>query len=102
MGACTLFWCNGFSNSNILYTVLAVIWLYESVYRQAQATLPMLVVNKISHLCKFSLYGLKDCNFNFLFDVFHDLFCLGIAEKMILVWAKETQILAILLSRGSI
>ena len=80
--------------------MLAVIWLYESVYRQAQATLPTLVVNKISHVCTFYFYGLKDCKL--LFDVFHDLFCLDIAEKMILVWAKETQILAILLSRGPI
>ena len=80
--------------------MLAVICLFESVYRQAQATLPTLVVNKIRHLCKFSLYGLKNCNFNFLFDVFHDLFCLGIAEKMILVWAKETQMLAMLAARA--
>ena len=77
--------------------MLAVIWLYESVYRQAQATLPTLVVNKISHVCTFYLDRLKDCSFNF--DGFHDLI---IAEKMILVWAKETQMLAVLWSRGPI
>ena len=54
-----------FSNIYILYIVLVVIYLYESVYRQAQATLPTLVVNKISHVCTFCLYGLKDCNCNF-------------------------------------
>ena len=89
-----------FSNINTVYTVLAVIWLYKFVYRQVQATLPMLVVNKISHVCTFCLYSLKDCNFNF--DVFHDLISLVIAEKMILVCAKETQMLAILWSRGPI
>ena len=45
--------------------MLVVIWLYESVYRQAQATLPTLVVNKISHVCTFCLYSLKDCNCSF-------------------------------------
>ena len=54
-----------FNNSNISYTVLAVIWLYESIYRQAQATLPTPVVNKISHVCTFHLKDLKDCSFNF-------------------------------------
>ena len=34
-----------FININVLYTVLAVIELYESVYIQAQATFPTLVVN---------------------------------------------------------
>ena len=73
-----------------------MIQLYESVYRQAQATLPTLVVNKISHVCTVCSYGLKDCSFNsVLLDVFHDLISLVIAEKMILVWAKETQMLAI-------
>ena len=46
-----------FSDSYILYIVLVVIQLYKSVYRQAQATLPTLVVNKISHVCTFCLYG---------------------------------------------
>ena len=54
-----------FSDSYILYIVLVVIYLYESVYRQAQATLPTLVVNKISHVCTFCLYSLKDCNCSF-------------------------------------
>ena len=36
-----------FIDINILYIVLVVIYLSESVYRQAQATLPILVVNKI-------------------------------------------------------
>ena len=49
----------------MLYIVLVVIQLYESVYRQAHATLPSLVVNKINHVCTFCLYGLKDCNCNF-------------------------------------
>ena len=35
-----------------------------------------------------------------LLDVFHDLISLVIAEKMILLWAKETQMLAILWSKG--
>ena len=40
--------------------------MYESVYRQAaQATLPTLVVNKISHVCTFCLYSLTDCNCSF-------------------------------------
>ena len=81
--------------------MLAVSWLYESVYRQAQATLPTLVVNKISHVCTFCLYGLKDCNLSFHF-VFRDLISLVIAEKMKLVWTKETQMLAVLWSRGPI
>ena len=89
-----------FSNINILYTVLAVTWLYESVYRQAQATLPTLVVNKINHVCTFCLYGLKDCKFNFYLIIFHDLISLFLVERLILVWAKEIQMLAILLSRG--
>ena len=50
---------------NILYIALVVIYLSESVHRQAQATLPTLVVNKISHVCTFCLYGLKDCNCSF-------------------------------------
>ena len=62
--------------------MLAVIWLYESVYRQELATLPTLVVNKISHVCTFCLHGLKDWSCNF--DVFHDLISLVIAKKMIL------------------
>ena len=33
--------------------------MYESVYRQAQATFPTLVVNKVSHVCTFCLSGLK-------------------------------------------
>ena len=45
-----------FSNIYILYIVLVVIYLYESVYRQAQATLPTLVVNKISHVCTSFVY----------------------------------------------
>ena len=65
MGACTLSSDLSFSNINILYTVLTVIQLYECVYRQVQATLPTIVVNKISHVCTFCLYGLKDCNFGF-------------------------------------
>ena len=89
-----------FSNINILYTVLAMNWLYESVYRQAQATLPTLVVNKRNHVCTFCFYGLKDCKFNFYLIIFHDLISLVLGERLILVWAKETQMLAILLSRG--
>ena len=54
-----------FGNINTVYIVLAVIWLYKFVYRRAQAMLPMLVVNKTSHVCTFCLYSLKDCNFNF-------------------------------------
>ena len=54
-----------FIDINILYIVLVVIYLSESVYRQAQATLPILVVNKINHVCTFCLYGLKDCNCSF-------------------------------------
>ena len=63
-----------------------MIWLYESDYRQAQATLPTLVVNKISHVCTFCLYGLKDCNFSFsllLSDVFHDFISLVIVEETV-------------------
>ena len=59
-----------FINIGILYTVLTVIQLYECVYRQVQATLPTIVVNKISHVCTFCLYGLKDCNFSFYFMFF--------------------------------
>ena len=65
-----------------------------------QATVPTLVVNKISHACTLCLYDLKDCSFNF--DVFHNLINLVVAEKIILVWVKETQMLAILWSRGPI
>ena len=89
-----------FSNINILYTVLTVTWLYESVYRQAQATLPTLVVNKRNHVCTFCLYGLKDCKFNFYLIIFHGLISLVLVKRLIVVWAKETQMLAILLSRG--
>ena len=37
-----------------------------------QATLPTLVVNnlKLSHVCAFCLYGLKDCNCSFYLTVF--------------------------------
>ena len=42
------------------------MFLQESVYRQAQATLPTLVVNKISHVCTFCLYGLKIVNVAFI------------------------------------
>ena len=76
--------------------------MYESVYRQAQATLPTLVVNKIIHVCTFCFYGLKYCNCSFLFDVFHDLISLVIVEKTVFVRAKETQLSAILWSRGPI
>ena len=58
------------------------------MYRQAQATLPTLVVNKISNVCTFCLYGLKDC----LFDVFHVLISLVIVEESVFVRAKETQL----------
>ena len=36
-----------FSDGYVLYIVLVVVWLYESVYGQAQATLPTLVENKV-------------------------------------------------------
>ena len=78
-----------------------MISLYESVYRQAQATLPTLVVNKISHVCTFCLYGLKDCNFSF-HSVFRDLISIVIVEETVFVRAKETQLSAILWSRGPI
>ena len=67
-----------------------------------QATLPTLVVNKISHVCTFCLCGLKDCNFSFLFDVFHVLISLVIVEETVFVRAKETQLSAILWPRGPI
>ena len=68
-----------------------------------QATLPTLVVNKISHVCTFCLYGLKDCNCSFsIFDVFHVLISLDIVEETVFVRAKETQLSAILWSRGPI
>ena len=54
----------------MLYIVLVVIKLYESVYRQALATLHTLVVNKISHVCTFCLYGLKDSNCSFYLMLF--------------------------------
>ena len=103
MGACTLFWLS-FSNINILYTVLAVIWLYESVYRCASHTSHTCLNNKKSRVCTFCLYSLKlkDCSFNLYLTFFHDLIRLVIVEKIILVRAKETQMLAILWSRGPI
>ena len=75
--------------------------MYESVYRQAQATLPTLVVNKISHVCTFCLYGLKDGNY-LLFYVFDVLISLVIVEESVFVRARETQLSAILWSRGAI
>ena len=54
-----------FSDSYVLYIVLVVVWLYESVYGQAHATLPTLVVNKVSHVCAFCLYSLRDCGCSF-------------------------------------
>ena len=77
----------------------------ESVYRQAQATLPTIVVNKISHVCTFCLYGLKDCNCSFYqFDVFHVklIGSVVIVEETVSVRAEETQLSAILWSRGPI
>ena len=76
--------------------------MYESVYRQAQATLPTLVVSKISHVCTFCLYGLKDGNCIFYFDVFDVLISLVIVEESVFVRARETQLSAILWSRGAI
>ena len=74
--------------------------MYESVYRQAQATLPTLVVNKISHVCTFCLYGLKDGNCSFYLVLFDVLISLVIVEESVFVWARETQLSAILWSRG--
>ena len=85
-----------------VYTVLAVIWLYKFVYRQVQATLPTLVVNKISHVCTFCLHGLKDCSFSFHLMLFYDLISLVIVEKIVFMRAEETQMSSILLSRGLI
>ena len=76
--------------------------MYESVYRWAQATLPTLVVNKISHVCTFCLYGLKDCNCSFYLTFFHVLTGLVIVEETVFVRARETQLSAILRSRGPI
>ena len=64
--------------------------------------LPTPVVNKINHVFTFCLYGLKDFNFSFYSMFFHDLISVVIVEKMILAWAKETQMLAILWSRGPV
>ena len=61
-----------FIDINMLYIVLVVIYWYKSVYRQAQATLPTLVVNKISHVYTVCLYVLKDgnCSFYLMFFMF--------------------------------
>ena len=61
-----------------------------------------LVVNKINHVCTCCLYGLKVCSFNFYLVFFNGLITLVIVEKSILIWAKETQMLAILWSGGPI
>ena len=67
-----------------------------------QATLPTLVVNKISHVCTFCLYGLKDCNCSFYLMFFDVLISLVIVEESVFVRARETQLSAILWSRGAI
>ena len=62
--------------------------------------LPTLVVNKISHVCTFCLYSLKDCNCSFYNynDIFHVLIGLVIVEESVFVRARETQLSAILWS----
>ena len=46
------------------------------------------------------LYDLKDCNCSFYLMFFYVLIGLVIVEETVFVWAKETQLSAILWSRG--